>query len=64
MTTSVVVRQVRSAIGHPKRELATLRAMGLGRPGKKKVLVLNKSVEGMIKSVSHLVIAVKSDRLK
>jgi len=52
----VVVRQVRGTARHPKIQLATLKALGLGRIGKTKLHTLTPSTIGMIKSVSHLVI--------
>ena len=52
----VVVRQVRGSARHPKIQLATLKALGLGRIGKEKSHTLTASTIGMIKSVSHLVI--------
>lgn len=51
----VVVKQVRSKIGRNPVVVGTLQALGLGSIGKQKELVLNESVKGMIKKVSHLV---------
>jgi ribosomal protein L30 len=52
---NVIIEQVRSSIGRNKRVLNTLSALGLGRVGKRRSLVLNSSTAGMIKSVMHLV---------
>lgn len=49
------VRQVRSSIGYDRSQLATLKAMGLGRIGKTRELPDNPQVRGMIAKVSHLV---------
>lgn len=51
----IIVRQVRSNIGHPKDQLATLKALGLGRIGKSSEHLVSASTIGMIKKVSHLV---------
>ena len=51
----VIVTQTRSSNRHPKKQLETLRALGLGRIGKSKEHSLTSSTTGMIKSVSHLV---------
>lgn len=55
MSKKVVVKQVRSAIGSDPRVLSTLRALGLGRPGKVRKLASNPSVDGQIRRVAHLV---------
>ena len=54
-TKTVRVRQVRSQASCPEDQRRTLRAMGLGRIGKEKVLTDNESVRGMIFKVKHLV---------
>lgn len=51
----IVVRQIRSTIGHIKPQRDTLKALGLGRIGKVKTHSVNPAVVGMLKSVSHLV---------
>jgi large subunit ribosomal protein L30 len=51
----VIVTQVKSSIDRPKRQKATLIALGLGRINKSKEHVLNPQVKGMINKVSHLV---------
>ena len=51
----VVVKQVRSKIGRDPVVVGTLQALGLGGIGKQKEVVLNESVKGMLKRVSHLV---------
>jgi large subunit ribosomal protein L30 len=51
----VVVRQVRSSIGQKPKARRTLRALGLGRIGKARVLPDRPEIRGMIAVVSHLV---------
>ena len=49
------VTQVKSPIGYKKDQLATLRALGLGKIGRTVDQVDNESVRGMIFKVKHLV---------
>ncbi|MGQ9463496.1 MAG: 50S ribosomal protein L30 [Candidatus Fervidibacter sp.] len=49
------VTLVRSPIGCPKDQKATVKAMGLNKIGKTVVLPNNPSVRGMIRKVAHLV---------
>lgn len=52
---SLRVRQVRSGIGYDRRQRATLKALGLGRVGRTRVLPDNPQVRGMLAKVPHLV---------
>jgi large subunit ribosomal protein L30 len=49
------VRQVRSSSGRTKAQLATLRGLRLGRPGKTSEVQDTPAVRGMIAKVKHLV---------
>ena len=49
------VRQVRSGIGFDRTQKATLRALGLGRIGRLRVLPDNPQTRGMVAKVVHLV---------
>lgn len=49
------VTQVKSPIGHKYDQLATLKALGLGKIGRSVEQVDNPSVRGMIFKVKHLV---------
>ena len=49
------VKLVRSPIGCPKDQKATIKAMGLNKIGKTVTLPDNPSVRGMIRKVAHLV---------
>ncbi len=55
MAKKIVVKQIRSTIRQHRRQLQTLKCLGLGRIGKESELVVNPSVAGMIKTVRHLV---------
>ncbi|MCC6953052.1 MAG: 50S ribosomal protein L30 [Deltaproteobacteria bacterium] len=51
----VRIKQVRSGIGQRPATKATLHALGLGRIGKAREFALTPSLEGMAKTVAHLV---------
>ena len=52
---TLVVRQVRSAIGTKPKQRGTLRALGLGRIGKVNTLPDRPEIRGMLARVPHLV---------
>ena len=49
------IKQVRSSIGRPADQGATLKALGLGKIGRTVDQVDNPSVRGMIFKVKHLI---------
>lgn len=49
------ITQVKSAIGGKQNQLATLKTIGLGRPGKATVREDRPEVRGMVATVRHLV---------
>lgn len=51
----VRVTQLRSAIGTKPKHRATLRALGLRKVGRTRVLADSQSLRGMLARVSHLV---------
>lgn len=51
----VRVTQTRSTIDRPKKQKATIEALGLGKINKSKEHELTPQIEGMIAKVSHLV---------
>ena len=53
--SKLVITQTRSWIKCPKRQKDTLRALGLGRIGKRKELEATPQVRGMVAKVQHLV---------
>jgi len=53
--TELLVVQVKSAIGTKPKHRGTLRALGLGRIGKKNTLPDRPEIRGMIARVPHLV---------
>ncbi len=53
--SKIRVRQVKSEIGFPRTQRATLRGLGLRRLGAVRELDDSPSVRGMIRKVIHLV---------
>jgi large subunit ribosomal protein L30 len=51
----IKVTQIKSHIDRPKRQKDTIKALGLGRISKSKVMESNAQVEGMLSKVAHLV---------
>jgi len=51
----LTITLVRSPIGYPKRQKATLKALGLRRINQTVTRVDNEAVRGMVNSVIHLV---------
>lgn len=56
MSSALRIRQVRSQIGSKPVHRGTLRALGLGRIGRERIMADSPSVRGMIARVSHLVV--------
>ena len=52
---TLVVTQVRSAIGTKPKQRGTLRALGLGRIGRSNTLPDRPEIRGMLARVPHLV---------
>lgn len=53
--SKITITQTRSHIKCPQRQKATLKALGLGRIGKRIVLEGSPQVLGMVRKVEHLV---------
>ena len=50
----VKITQIKSGIGYPKNQKATLKALGLRKMNASRELELNPQLEGMIRTVQHL----------
>jgi len=50
----VKITQIKSGIGYPRNQKATLRALGLRKMNASREVELNPQVEGMIRTVNHL----------
>ena len=55
MARALTIKQVRSSNGASKRQLASLRTLGLGRIGKQVERPDDAVVRGLVGSVDHLV---------
>lgn len=53
--SKVKITQVKSHIDRPRRQKDTIRALGLGKINKSKIVEVNAQVQGMINAVAHLV---------
>ncbi len=51
----ITITQVRSMIGCTKKQKATIKALGLGRPGNMVEKPDNPCIRGQIRAVHHLV---------
>ncbi len=51
----VLITQRKSTIKRPENQKRTIQALGLGKINKSVEKELNPSIEGMIKTVSHLI---------
>ena len=58
-TNTVKVTQIKSPIGRPGDQRATLKGLGLNKMHKTRTLEDTPSVRGMINKVSHLVVVVE-----
>ena len=50
----VKITQIKSGIGYPKNQKATLRALGLKKMQSSKIVELSPQTQGMINTVNHL----------
>ncbi len=62
MAGTIVVKQVRSAIGSKPVHRGTLRALGLGRIGRSRELPDRPEIRGMVARVAHLVHVEEADK--
>lgn len=53
--SKVKITQIRSAIGRTERQKRTIKALGLGKINRSKVVENTPQIAGMINKVSHLV---------
>lgn len=58
--TTVTVEQIRSPIGRPADQRATLKGLGLNKIGRRSTLEDTPSVRGMIAKVAHMVRVVEA----
>ncbi len=51
----VKITQVRSTIKRPERQKRTIQALGLGKINRSVEVELNPQIQGMIRTVNHLI---------
>lgn len=51
----ILIRQIRSDIGRPKDQRATLKTLGLGRIGHETTQVVNATLAGKLRKIWHMV---------
>lgn len=56
---TITIKQIRSGIGFDETQKATLRALGLEKIGRVRVVPDNAPIRGMIGKIPHLVVVVK-----
>lgn len=61
MKKSITVKFTRSTISCTDRQIATVRGLGLRKPGDERTLPNTPAVRGMIKQVIHLVSVVSEN---
>ena len=49
------ITQIKSTIGRNKKQKKNLLSLGLRKIGNSKSIILNKSTEGLIKKINHLI---------
>ena len=52
---TIKVTQIKSTIGRNKNQKMNLLALGLKKIGNSRLIIINKSTEGFIKKINHLV---------
>jgi len=55
MAGKLKVKQIRSAIGRPPKQRATLKGLGLTKMNQTRILEDTEAVRGMINKIPHLV---------
>ena len=51
----IKITQIKSTIGRNKKQKKNLLSLGLRKIGNSKSIILNKSTEGLIKKINHLI---------
>jgi large subunit ribosomal protein L30 len=52
---TIKVTQIKSTIGRDKRQKINLLSLGLKKIGNSKLIIINKSTEGLSKKINHLI---------
>ncbi len=52
---TIKITQIKSTSGRNKKQKLNLLSLGLKKIGNSKLIIINKSTEGLIKKINHLV---------
>ena len=52
---TIKITQIKSTIGRNKKQKLNLLSLGLKKIGNSKTIIINKSTEGLIKKINHLI---------
>jgi len=52
---TIKITQIKSTIGRNKKQKLNLLSLGLKKIGNSKLIIINKSTEGLIKKINHLI---------
>ena len=52
---TIKITQIKSTIGRNKKQKLNLLSLGLKKIGNSKTIIINKSTEGVIKKINHLI---------
>jgi len=52
---TIKITQIKSTIGRNKKQKMNLLSLGLKKIGNSKLIIINKSTEGLIKKINHLI---------
>ena len=52
---TIKITQIKSTIGRNKKQKLNLLSLGLKKIGNSKSIIINKSTEGLIKKINHLI---------
>ena len=52
---TIKITQIKSTIGRNKKQKINLLSLGLKKIGNSKTIIINKSTEGVIKKINHLI---------
>ncbi len=55
MENSIKITQIKSTINRPKKQKATIQALGLGKINRCKMVKITPQIQGMINKVKHLI---------
>ena len=57
----VKITQIKSGIGYPKNQKATLKALGIRKMQSSRIVEINPQTQGMINTVNHLLKVEQAD---